>query len=146
MKINLHRAAVAVATVAVTCGLVLAPTAAQAENTPQATSAAEWLADQVPSGTHLFESAYDGGSFIDYGLNLDLQYALDQLGDSATSDQVYDAVVAGSAEYTDSWGTRYAGAVGKLATYVELHGDDPTDVDGRDLIADLEGLQDTEGA
>ncbi len=146
MKITLHRASVAIATIAVTAGLVLAPSAAQAAPSPQAAAAAQWLAAQVPAGTHLFESAYDGGSFVDYGLNLDLQYALDQLGDSATADQVYDAVVADTEAYTDSWGTRYAGAVGKLATYVQLHGDDPADIDGRDLIEALEGLMVVDGA
>lgn len=146
MKITMHRASVAFASFAIAAGLVLVPTAAQAADpSPQSAAAADWLAEQVPSGTHLFESAYDGGSFIDYGLNLDLQYALDELGDSATADQVYDAVIADSADYTDSFGTRYSGAVGKLATYVQLHGDDPADLDGRDLIADLEGLIVTEG-
>jgi hypothetical protein len=140
MKINLHRMAGAIAAATVTAGLGLVPTAAQAATSPQASSAAQWLAAQVPSSTHLFESAYDGGTFVDYGLNLDLQYALDQLGDSAAADDVYGAVIAHAADYTDAFGTRYAGAVGKLATYVELHGDDPTDVDGRNLIDDLEGL------
>lgn len=140
MKISLHRVACVIAAATVTVGLALAPTAAQAATSPQASSAAKWLAAQVPSSTHLFESAYDGGSFVDYGLNLDLQYALDQLGDSPAADKVYDAVIAHAADYTDSYGTRYAGAVGKLAAYVELHGDDPTDVDGRNLIKDLEGL------
>lgn len=141
MNISLHRVAVAVAAVAVTGGLALAPSAAQADQTPQATSAAQWLASQVPSSTHLFESAYDGGTFVDYGLNLDLQYALDQLGESSTAAQVYAAAVAHAGDYTDAYGTRYAGSVGKLATYVELHGDDPTDLDGRNLIDDLEKLQ-----
>ena len=140
MKINLHRAVYAVATIAVTAGLTLAPTAAQAATSPQAGTAAQWLAAQVPSGTHLFESAYDGGTFVDYGLNLDLQYALDQLGNSSVADQVYDAVIGHAADYTDAFGTRYAGAVGKLAAYVELHGGDLTDVDGRNLIDDLKSL------
>ncbi len=149
MKISLHRASVAVATIAVTATLALAPSAAQAVPSPQATSAAEWMAAQVPADTHLFESVYGdepGESFVDYGLNLDLQYALDQLGESPTADQVYGAVIADTEAYTDSWGTRYAGAVGKLATYVQLHGDDPTNVDSRNLIDDLEGLMVVEGA
>jgi hypothetical protein len=140
MKIRFNRVAIAVAAATVTVGLTLAPSAALAATSPQASSAAQWLAAQVPSSTHLFESAYDGGTFVDYGLNLDLQYALDQLDNSSAADRVYDAVVAHAADYTDAYGTRYSGAVGKLATYMELHRDDPTDVDGRNLIEDLEGL------
>lgn len=149
MKISLHRASVAVATVAVTAGLALFPTATQAAvPTPQAAAAAAWLADQVPSSTHLFESVYGDGEFdkfVDYGLNLDLQYALETLGESATADAVYDAVVDDTAAYTDAFGTRYSGAVGKLATYVKLHGDNPASIDGRNLITDLEGLMVTTG-
>lgn len=149
MKITMHRASVAFASLAIATGLALVPTAAQAADpSPQAAAAADWLAEQVPSGTHLFESVYGEGEFdkfVDYGLNLDLQFALDQLGHSATADQVYGAVVADTEAYTDSYGTRYSGAIGKLATYVKLHGDDPTSIDGRDLIADLEGLIVTEG-
>ncbi len=98
MKISLHRASVALATVAVTAGLALFPSAAQAAvPSPQATAGAAWLADQVPSSTHLFESVYGDGEFdkfVDYGLNLDLQYALETLGETSTADAVYDAVVA----------------------------------------------------
>ncbi len=150
MKISLHRVGVAVATVAVTAGLALFPAVAQAAGpSPQATAGAAWLADQVPSSTHLFESVYGDGEFdkyVDYGLNLDLQYALDTLGESSTADDVYDAVIAGSEDYTDAYGTRYAGAVGKLATYVQLHGDNPKSIAGRNLITDLEGLMVTDGA
>lgn len=149
MKSTLHRAGVAIATTAVTATLALAPTAAHAAApSPQATSAAQWLADQVPEDSHLFTSVYgagEGESFIDIGLNLDIQHALAELGDSATADQVYDAAVAGSADYTDFFGTRYAGSVAKLAAYVQLHGDDATNIDGRNLIEDLEGLQVTTG-
>ena len=149
MKISLHRASVAAATIAITASLALFPTASQAATSPQAESAAAWLADQVPSSTHLFESVYGDGEydhFVDYGLNLDLQYALDQLGESSTADAVYDAVVADSEAYTDAYGTRYSGSVGKLAAYVQLHGDNPANIDGRNLITDLEGLIVDDGA
>ncbi len=149
MNITLSRAGATVATAAVAAALALAPTAAQAAPTPQASSAADWLAAQVPSDTHLFASVYGPGefdSFVDYGLNLDLQHALDTFGDTATADQVYGAVVADTAAYTDAWGTRYSGNMGKLATYVALHGDDPTAIDDRDLIAELAELMVTEGA
>lgn len=150
MNTTISRVGTAVATAAVAAALALTPSAAQAAPTsPQASSAADWLADQVPSDTHLFESVYGTGpydKFVDYGLNLDLQYALDRLGESGSADQVYGAVVADTAAYTDAWGTRYAGAVSKLAAYVALHGDDPTSIDGRNLIEDLEGLMVTEGS
>lgn len=143
MTIDLRRSAGLVAAAAVSLALVLTPTAAQAAPSPQADSAGQWLADQVPADSHLFASVYGDGefdSFVDYGLNLDLQHALGALGEQATADQIYDAVIADTAAYTDAWGTRYAGAMGKLATYVALHGDDATDIDGRDLIAQLAEL------
>jgi hypothetical protein len=148
MTIAVRRVAGALAA-AVSVALVLTPAAAQATPTPQAGAAAEWLADQVPADTHLFVSVYGAGEsdrFVDYGLNLDLQNALDQLGDSVTADEVYGAVIADTAAYTDAFGTRYSGAVGKLATYVALHGDDPTSIDSRNLIDELADLLVTEGA
>lgn len=111
--------------------------------------AATWLAAQVPE-SGLFASAYldfsgEIATYVDYGLNLDLQFALRELGSDDAADEVYDAVVSDTAAYTDQYGTRYAGNVGKLAAYVGLNGDDPSAIDGRDLIADLKGLMATDG-
>jgi len=127
-------------------GVAIAPSAGAATNEPQ-DHAAAWLADQIP-GTHLFESRYgpgDGDTFVDYGLNLDVQHALRELGQGGTADQIYAAVIAHAGDYTDSWGTRYSGSIGKLATYVELKGGDATSVSGRDLIADLKALMQSDG-
>lgn len=146
MKIP-HLLGAAAAALTLSTGALIAPAMAAPANDQQ-TDAAAWLADQVPSGTHLFESRYDAGpddKFVDYGLNLDLQNALRSLGHTTLANQVYNAVIANSAEYTDSWGTRYAGSIGKLATYIELKGDDSTNVSGRDLIADLTALMDGNG-
>lgn len=142
-----HLLATATATLALATSGLITSAAVAAPNEPQ-TKAAAWLADQVPTGTHLFESRYGDGEsdvFTDYGLNLDLQYALRELGETATADQVYAAVLANADAYTDAYGTRYAGSIGKLATYVELKGDDSTDVSGRDLIADLTASMNAEG-
>jgi hypothetical protein len=82
--------------------------------------------------------------FYDYGLNLDLYAAFDDLGETASADRVYAAVVEHADDYTDTVedgsATRHAGAVAKLAAMVQRHGDDPTAVDGRDLVAELEAL------
>jgi|GEM_PF-5942537 len=137
----------------VAVGMSPAP-AAPALNDPQQQAVA-WLADQIPSGTHLFETAYtdfntgDTVYYVDYGVNLDVQHTLRELGQSSTADQVYAAVVADGAKYTDAYGTRYAGAVGKLATYMQLKGDAPQIDDGgtsRDLLDDLNDLMVPDGA
>ncbi|HWV27254.1 MAG TPA: prenyltransferase/squalene oxidase repeat-containing protein [Aeromicrobium sp.] len=144
-----HLIGAATATLALVAAGVPAASAAPALNDEQ-TQAAAWLVDQIP-GTGLFESHYfDTHSdtivgYVDHGLNLDVQHALRELGQSSTADSVYDAVRANAADYTDAWGTRYSGAIGKLATYVELAGDDATNVDGRDLIADLVALMQPTG-
>ena len=146
MKIP-HLLGAAAAALTLSTAALIAPAMAAPANDQQ-TAAAEWLADQVPSSTHLFETRYDSGpddKFVDYGLNLDIQNALRQLGHTSVANQMYSAIIANASEYTDAWGTRYSGAIGKLATYIELKGDDATDVAGRDLIADLAALMNDDG-
>jgi len=149
-SITLRRLGAAVIAPALAAGMVVAAPSAQAAPNVNETAAATWLAAQ-PGGDDLFTSYYadfgtgDPVSFVDYGLNLDLYTALTRLGATAKAEAVYDATVEHADEYTDSFGTRYAGAVGKLAATVQAHGDDASDLGGRDLIADLEALLVTSG-
>lgn len=129
--------------------LAAAPPAQAVTNAPE-TAVATWLAVQPNSTTHLFESHYldqDGNTqaFTDYGLNLDIYTALAKLGNPA-AEQVYGATIAHADDYTDSFGTRYAGSVAKLAVAVQAHGDNAASVGGRNLIADLSALVATSGA
>lgn len=114
-------------------------------NGPQA-SAATWLAAQ-PGKDGLFTSHFadaesgDVVAFADHGLNLDLYAALAELGETKTAETVYQATVAHADDYTDPpGGTRYAGAVAKLAVMVQAHGDDANAVGSRHLIDELEAL------
>jgi hypothetical protein len=145
-----RRLSAAVVAPVLTVGMLAAAPAAQAVTNAPETAASTWLAAQPDATTHLFESHYldqDGKTqaFTDYGLNLDIYSALAKFG-NPTAEQVYAATVAHANDYTDSFGTRFAGAVAKLAVAVQTHGDNPASVGGRNLIADLSALVATSGA
>jgi hypothetical protein len=152
MKISLptRRIAATILAPALTAGALLAAPAAQADQ-PEPnfaeTAAVNWLLDQ-PKISGVFHSYYGptrAESFIDYGLNLDLVIAL-KAYDPTNTAKIYNAVLAGAADYTDAYGTRYAGATGKLAAMIDANGGDPTqDVAGRDLIEQLEELTQPSG-
>jgi len=149
MRKTPHLLATATATLAFAAsGLIASAAVAAAPNQPQ-TKAAAWLADQVPGDTHLFESNSGGYLFVDYGLNLDLQHSLRELGQTSVADDVYSAVVAHSRGYTEftyeGVTTQYAGSIGKLAAYAELKGADATSIDGRNLISELTALMSGDG-
>ncbi|AWB93657.1 prenyltransferase/squalene oxidase repeat-containing protein [Aeromicrobium chenweiae] len=114
-------------------------------NAPQR-AAVVWLSDQR-GDDDLFTSHFtdvetgDVTPFVDYGLNLDLYAALTDLGDPKTAEKVYRATLAHADDYTDPpGGTRYAGALAKLAAMVQAHGDDANAVGSRHLIDELEAL------
>lgn len=126
-----------------------APAAQAAPNSPEAESAA-WLAKVTPSTTHLFRSYYSTGtateSFVDLGLNLDLQAALIKLGDTRVGESVYRAVLAQAGDYVDGQYGPSAGAAAKLATAIQTH--DRTaaaTVGSRNLITTLEGYVTSNG-
>lgn len=151
MKITItRRFGAALLAPALAAGMVLAAPAAQAG--PETDAASTWLAAQlgnVEATPDLFTSYYQGDdgpvAFTDYGLNLDLYAALAKFGSADAAERVYDATIAKADDYIDAFGTRFAGAAGKLAAMVRSHGDDPSNVDGRDVIADIQALVVTEG-
>ncbi|NYD58221.1 hypothetical protein BKA08_002459 [Nocardioides marinisabuli] len=135
-------AALAVALLGATaCGAEepAAPEAApRAEQPPEAALAGDWLSEQLTDGVVRNEQ-YD---FDDHGLSIDVALALRALGrHEATVAQVADALDGAVEAYT-SGGTDglYSGAVAKLASFMTLAGEDPTDVGGADLVERLEGL------
>lgn len=146
MRKHLHRALLGLTTTAVLLGGTVAP--AQAAVSPEADSAGDWLADQVDSGIVTSEY-HDGARWVaydDFGLTLDVYFAFDQLGIKPARRQgILDAVEPRMHEYTDVWGTRYAGAIGKLLTAVEAGGRDPRAYGDEDLVAGLEDLVVTAG-
>ncbi|MCL3820329.1 prenyltransferase/squalene oxidase repeat-containing protein [Aeromicrobium wangtongii] len=139
-------AIIAIAPALVACSSDNSPTADDAGPAGPQRAAVSWLADQ-PAADGLFTSHYadvETGktvAFVDHGLNLDLYAALTELGDDKTAETVYRATIEKADEYTDPpGGTRYAGAVGKLASMVQAHGDDANALGSRHLIDELEAL------
>ena len=145
------RAAVAVTAVALAgSGALVAPADASSAASDAST---DWLVGQLADGLMVSEyNLHDGSGwqqYTDYGLTLDAYFALQQLRVKPGKRQaILDAIEPHSSEYTDAFGTRYAGALGKLLTAVLFEGGDPStygDDTNRDLLSDLEDLVVTSG-
>lgn len=126
-----RRLAAAIIAPALAAGMVVAPSAQAAPNS-SGSSAASWLSAQLTDGI-VYNEQY---SFNDYGLSLDVFFALNDL-DTRASDQatVISAFEANPSAYI---GSGSAGAAGKLATAVEASGADAKAFGGQDLIATAE--------
>ncbi len=96
----------------------------EAAPSPSSRSASGWLADQLTGG--LVHNDQFGG-FDDYGLTVDVFVALNALGtETAAQTSILDALAPVTEAYVgDGSVESYAGALGKLATAVELGGRDP---------------------
>lgn len=125
--------------------------AAPAANASPATDAATWLSSS-PQLKSDADGTYCelGGPSV--GQSIDCQLAFKAAGYTTAQGTTYDWIVANKDTYVhDPCVTTIqalsAGAVAKLAVSVEAQGDDPQDVgtDHRDLIADLQCLQDGSG-
>lgn len=111
-------------------------------------SAAGWLQQQI-SDSGIVHSEFEGASFPDYGLTLDVVMALTAVAAVQDLPVPADVVEAGEAlateenvvAYTTYDKDRYAGATAKLAAVLDLLGYDPSDVGGVDLMARLSDLQ-----
>ena len=130
---------------AVALGLTLAAAPAQAAGETDA--AVSWVDSQLVDGLVVNQAfgSPDVGLSIDAGL-----LALEQ-GDDDLAQRVYAAVVpaidGGDFPYSGGGvaggeGEVYVNAIAKAARFVQLAGGDARDVNGRDLIADLEVLTD----
>lgn len=126
---TLRRLAAAAIAPALATGMLVAAPSAQAAPNSYAYSAARWLSDQLADGV-VFNEQY---SFNDYGLSLDVFFALNDL-DTRASDRarIISAFEADPSVYT---GSGSAGAAGKLGAAVEASGGDAAQFGGQDLIA-----------
>lgn len=131
------------------CALVAATTlAATAVATTGAPAVAGPVKDQKQSARWLAGQATDGlvhnpnfGGFDDYGLTVDLGFALLELDrQQGTLAEVTDALAAGAASYIGGGSDTdvYAGAIAKLATFAVRAGEDPAAFGGSDLVSQLE--------
>ena len=122
---------------ALAAGVMVAAPSAQAAPNSYAYSAARWLSDQLTDGV-VHNEQYD---FDDYGLSLDIFFALNDL-DTRAGDRakIISALQEDAAAYTGSGASIYAGATGKLATAIQVSGADATS-----LIAQAEARVTTTG-
>jgi hypothetical protein len=139
---SVRRAALGLTTtVALTAGL-LAPSASAAQPTGRADAAADWLVGQLENGLMVSEYQDQDGdwvSFTDYGLTLDVDLALRDLGIKARKRQrILGTVERHVGEYVGTGATRYAGQLGKLLTAVQLDRIAPASYAGGTLVRQLE--------
>lgn len=130
--------------------LLVAPVAPASAAAPNDSAAAvaggDWLSDQLTDGV-IYNDQFD---FDDYALTIDTGLALDSFSSNrydAALETLTSAVTSaeGVGAYTtgEAFGdenSRYAGATGKLASFVQQRGGDASDVAGTDLVAELSGL------
>lgn len=139
MRISLRRSLLGIASTALVAGTVVAAPAEAA--TPQADTAADWLADQLDAGLVVSEY-FDGDSWVgytDYGLTLDFFYAFEGLDvKSGVRMDILDAIEPEVEQYVTPFGTTYAGAIGKLLTAVQAQGIDPATYGDGNLLSRLE--------
>lgn len=134
-------ALVAVGAVALSTAVAVSPATAA----PRAEDAVEtWLTGQLTGGL-VHNTQYE---FDDYGLTVDVYFALHAL---KASPDTQDGVISALADNADAYvtggtpGDIYAGATAKLASAVITSGADPEEFGGRDLVADLESRVSTTG-
>ncbi len=122
---------------AIATGMLVAAPSAQAASNSYAYSAARWLSDQVTGG--LVHNPNYGG-FDDYGLTIDVFFALKDL-DTRSGDRasIISALATNASAYTGSGDTVYAGATGKLSSAAQASGVGGP-FGGVDLIAQAEAL------
>lgn len=122
--------------------MALAAPVAAATPTSEAT---EWLASQLKSPGAGEKYCEQFGS-PSVGQSIDCMLAFDAAGFKSQEDETYKWILANKSSYVGSKpcseaSSMSAGAVAKLALGAAAHGVDPTNVGGRNLIADLQCLQ-----
>lgn len=143
MRRSTRRLGAVAVTAALTLGGALAPSPAEAAPNSYSQIAADWLGSQLTGGL-VHNGQFD---FDDYGLTLDVFFALQQIGAGAADRSAILAAFAKNPEayisFTDPdthVTDRYAGATGKLATAVQLGGGDPRSFGGVNLVSRTESL------
>jgi hypothetical protein len=118
--------------------------AAEPDPAPVAAGSA-WLESQLTDG--LVHGAYpdfvtgEPVNYTDYALSADVALALEQVGETATVDQISTALADNiGAWHHSEWVGTDAGAVAKSLLVAQAAGDDVTSYGGVDLVATLESL------
>ena len=110
-------------------------------------AAAAWLTAALVDDQRI-QSEFDGDFFDAPGPTIDALFAFASLGDELAGQEIDDITTWLETQvvgYTQGGGSdRYGGATAKLALGMVVAGVAPTDVDGTDLIAQLEALESTE--
>jgi hypothetical protein len=101
------------------------------------TVSGKWLEGELTDGL------VDAGGFTDFGLTLDIGFALDQAGDKsgvATVNRAFQPVINDyiSGDAFGDAGSTYAGSVAKAATFARVAGANPTSYGGVNLVTRLE--------
>ncbi len=112
--------------------LAVAP--AQAVDATPEQLASTWLESQLTSG--LVHNDQFGG-FDDYGLSLDLGFALAAVGQEAVVSDIATAMEPNVRNYTGSGSEVYAGSAAKLLVFAQTAGADPTSYGGYSLVQRL---------
>lgn len=144
MRTTLRATVVALSAAALAVGTIAPASAGPVKDQKQS---ARWLAGQLTDGL-VFNPSF--GGFNDYGLTVDLGFALIELDrQQGTLADVTAALAEGAASYTTGvdFGSSdvYAGATAKLATFAVRVGQDPAAFGDTDLVAQLEDRVVAEG-
>ena len=142
MRTSARRLAAVALTTAVAAGSTLVAAPAPAATNGYAASATTWLNRQLTHG--LVHN--DQFHFDDYGLSLDVYFALKTLGRPGIAASILDAVRRNPTAYIEFQSNASAGATAKLATAVETDGRNPRAFGGVNLVRRLQGLVVTSGA
>jgi hypothetical protein len=143
-----RRVGALVATTAAACLLLSTAGAAIADTTTTdpGVAAAAWLPTELTDGDRMVVEFEGADPFVDTGLTIDVLFALASAGVGADTIADIAAWLEGeTTTYSGADGSFSAGGTAKLLLAVAVLGDDPTDVDGVDLIERLGTLEDDEG-
>lgn len=141
----------ALALVTVTGSVAITGAANGAERYRARTSASVVQRALAANGSHLNGSYVDQGgvtqTFVDYGLTADAILALDaSKAGNYQSGKATDYLAANLADYTDAWGTTYAGATAKALLVAESQKVTPAyTLGGVNLLTKLQALETPSG-
>lgn len=121
-------------TTALASGTALVAAPAPAATNDYSTGSAGWLAGQLTNGV-----VHNGQYNVDdYGLSLDVYFALSALGYPGRATPILQALESHVNDYIEFDGSTSAGAAGKLLSAVEKQGGSPTSFGGVNLKQRLE--------
>src|SRR3954447_10014454 len=134
MRTSVRRLTAVAITTAVAAGSTLVAAPAPAATNLYAASAGTWLNSQLTKGL------VHNGQFNsdDYGLSLDVYFAMKALNRPGIADSILNAVRAHAPTYVGAGSERFAGPTAKLTTAVLADGRNPRSFGGLDLVTRLQ--------